>query len=100
MKSRDEILMDFDRAMEQVERLHNIAKDMRTVAEEEVGATLTKIQADWTGDNADAFLVKGKKHQDKINGDASKLDHVANKMQEIATIIKNAELAAISIAKR
>ena len=99
MKTEYEIYMDFRKAVNQANRLRAIANNMSSLANDSMGGILNSIRSSWSGENADAFVYKGQNIQNRINSTANDLHKVANAIITIATRTRDAELAAIAIAK-
>lgn len=98
MRSEAEIMMDFEKAKEQCARLRQIAGNMNNVADDELGGAVSKIRADWTGENSDAYTQKADKEKIKITKTAQDLLRVADTIEKMAARIMQAELEAIRIA--
>ncbi len=99
MKTEYEIYMDFRRAMDQANRLKTIANNMSNLANDSMMSSLNAIRSSWSGENAEAFLNKGQSIQNRIELTAGDLYKVANAIITIAERTRDAELAAIAIAK-
>ncbi|MDC7292480.1 MULTISPECIES: hypothetical protein [unclassified Butyrivibrio] len=98
MKTEAQIYMDFQKAKEQSSRLRQIASNLDNVADDEVQGAVTKIGADWTGENSDNYTGKAGNEKVKINTTAANVKKVADVIEAIAARIMQAELAAIRIA--
>ncbi len=99
MKTSYEIYMDFNKAIAQADRLISIAKNMNNLGNEGVGGSINTIEGCWEGENADAFIDKGRKIQNKIYLTAEDIRKVADAIIKIAETTRDAELAAIALAE-
>lgn len=99
MKTQYEIYMDFQKAMELVNRLRSMANKINSLADENFQGSLTRVKANWTGENAEAFLAKGGIVKNKVSATAQDILKTADAIAKIAERTKEAELAAITIAQ-
>ena len=93
----EEIFINFQRAEEQVAKLRAIATKVESLGQDDMGGAIAKLKTDWTGENAEAFLLKAFKLQKKVNVTASQIRQIADTMEAMAKRIRDAELKAISI---
>ena len=100
MRTEYEVYMDFDRAMEQVGKLRQIAKDVDAIGNDDVGGTKKSIQKDWTGDNSVAYIEKVEIVEGKIIDTGKDIIRIADAVETIAINTRDAELEAIAIARR
>ena len=99
MKSEYQINMDFQKAEAQVSELRSLANQMRDIANEELNRTLNNINANWDGENSEAFLAKGRMLKSRISNTATDIDRIADSIHAIAENTKRAELEAVRIAR-
>ena len=98
MKTAWQIQMDFKKAMAAAAKLRGIANSMDNNAGA-LGSTLGSIDSSWDGENSEAYLAKGRKVQNNISTTAAGIRRVAEAIEEIAIRMRDAEMAAITIAK-
>lgn len=100
MKTTQEVYMDFRTAQEVVRELRTIARDTRHVSNSDLQRTLSQVRNSWQGENADAFLAKGKTLQNKIELTAQTIEDIAKTIEQIARNTYNSEMEAIRQAKK
>lgn len=93
-RSYHAIQMDFAKAKRQARELNDVADDLKKLSKAKMEDTLELISANWTGDNSDKYVSKGKILQSNICNTASALDDVAQAIRDIAKVIYDAEMEA------
>ena len=99
MKTMYEIFMDFDNAMDQVEKLRNISKSVDTIGNDGVGGSIRTIKGCWTGENSDDYIEKSQIVEGKVKKTGSDIAIVADRIESIAIRTRDAELRALAIAE-
>ena len=93
-----EIMINFAKAERQVARLRAIANKVESLSQDDMRGAITRLKNDWSGENADAFVLKAVKLQRNVHVTAAQIRSVADTMEAMAKRIRDAELKAISIA--
>ena len=99
MKSEYEIYMDFYSAMDQVAKLRTISSDVESIGTDDIGGSITSIQASWTGENSESYIAKSEMVKEKVITTGGDIGKVADTIQAIAERIRDAELEALRIAE-
>lgn len=94
MKSENEIYLDYQRAQDVVGELRGMARDTRTIQEQDFHTALGAVRASWSGDNADEFLRRASKLDGEIGGLADSLERIAQAIEEMSQNLYDAETAA------
>lgn len=97
--TESEIRFNYDKAMGQAEELRDIASSIQTISEDNMEESFGKVQRNWTGENSDNYVKKGRTVQHKVTGSADAVAAAATAIETMAKNIYNAEMAAIQIAK-
>lgn len=100
MATRASIEFDFQKAMNEANRIDAIANNLSNVSQRRFGGTLQNISANWKGENAGIYLNKGGRLQERMNGTAAELHSIASDIRRIARRIYLAEKAALAIAQQ
>lgn len=100
MKSRHEIEVDFQQAMAQASRLREISNEMSRLAKNDFEGNLQSIASNWKGQNATAYLNKGKILENRISNTAGNIGAVATVIENTARRIREAEIRAYEEAKK
>ncbi len=96
-KTRQEIEMDFSRAISQAQELENIADDLSRAANRGVGAALLVLKNNWTGSTGESIELAGSRMNADIYRTADDLIRIAKNIRTTADIVYRAEKAALSI---
>lgn len=96
-KSRQEIEMDFTRAIDQAQELEHLALDLSRIANNGVGAAVLVLKNNWRGDAGESMEVSGKKTTADIYRTADDLMRVAKNIRATADIVYNAEKKAVDL---
>lgn len=99
MASRAQIEMDFRRAMAQADHVDQLAERLSSVSNKQFGGTLQNLSSGWKGDNANLYMQKGAKLQNKMNVSARDLHNTASDIRRAAKRLYAAEMAALAIAQ-
>ncbi len=97
-KTKQEIEMDFTRAMNQAQELEILAHDLSRIANNGVESALLVLKNSWRGDAGGSMEVAGKGTVSEIYRTADDLLKVANNIRRTADIVYNAELAATGLS--
>lgn len=97
--TESEIRFNYDKAMGQAEELRNIASSIKTISEDNMEESFGKVQKNWTGENSESYVKKGRTVQNKVTGSANSVAAAATALETMARNIYNAEMAAIQIAQ-
>lgn len=100
MSSRTEIKFDLKNALEQAERLDDIAGRLDYLSGTAIENSIQSLASSWKGNNASAYLSK----EDKLKGDikitACNVRSIADDIRRIARRVYDAEMEAWRIANR
>ncbi len=94
------IRMNYQKAMQQAQRLEEIANDMQSLSSNDFGGTLQDIAASWKGENASEYLRKGGMLQGDMEETSRTLSDIAIEIRRKAKAIRDAEMAALQIATK
>lgn len=97
MKSKQEIEMNFSRALSQAEELENLSKELSQMATEHVKGAIKMLMFNWQGDNSKLFVEKGEVLTNEMLETADDLIKVAKNITTTANIVYNAESAAFQL---
>ena len=93
-----EIYFNYNRAMEQANRLDDISRQLDKQSDDKMEEILNNVRSAWESDNSAKYLRKGQKVQEDIKTTADNLRRIADTIRKIAKQIRDAELAAWRIA--
>lgn len=93
-----EIYFNYNRAMEQANRLDDISRQLDKQSDDKMEEILNNVRSAWESDNSAQYLRKGQKVQGDIKTTADNLRRIADTIRKIAKQIRDAELAAWRIA--
>jgi len=95
MKSKQEIEMDFERAISQAQELEQLSHNIRSLASENMSKTLRALSVNWAGENSERYY----RHIDDVISEMFKVSDelklVALNIRDIAQIVYKAEKAAL-----
>lgn len=94
------IEMDFRQAKRQAERLENLASQLENLAEKQFGESMQNLAMNWRGENASAYLQKGRRLEDNMKRTASELRKTAHQIRTVAKKIYEAEMLAKQLAEK
>lgn len=98
-KSQHEIDIDYERAIEQAERLEEVARNMYDISNKKLEESLQTISNNWKGESAGKFGKKGIVLQGNIRNSSREIEDIANEIRRIAKAMKRADEAAMRIAE-
>lgn len=93
-RSLSAIRMDFRKAKWQADELDDVAEAVKKLADQRLEEALGQIATNWTGDNSNKYVAKGKTLQGNITATAQSLEETARAIREIAEVIYEAEMDA------
>lgn len=99
MKSLTVIRMDFNKAIQQASELEDVAKRLRTLANNDLAGSLQSLSAAWKGEAANAYQNKGVQLKNKVLTSAKNLETIAATIRKVAKCTYDAELRAYYLAK-
>ena len=94
------IRMNYQKAISQANRLEDLARQLRNLAQHNLDGTLTNINRAWSGEAANVFLSKGVKAKDDMIRTANSIDNTARAIRRAAEVVRAADLRAMEIARR
>lgn len=97
MKTKSQIEMDFERAVNQAMELEEISKELSQLASAHVAGAMEMLSFNWKGDNADKFMKNGKLLTGEMLDTADDLIKVAKNIRLTAGIVYNAEKSAMQL---
>lgn len=101
MATRESIRADLNAAYAQANQLENAARRLDSAAGDAgLNGSLSMVQANWTGNNANNYLNKGHELKRKMNTSASRLNQIAGTIRTVAKNIYDAELRNIELAEQ
>lgn len=93
-----EIYFNYNRAMEQANRLDDIGRQLDKQSDNKMEEILNNVRSAWESDNSAQYVKKGQKVQNDIKTTADNLHRIAETIRKIANQIREAELEAWRIA--
>ncbi len=93
------IEVNYTKALQQAQKLEEVARKIETLTEEQCQACFHELSSNWKGDNADAFLKKGKRWNNDLKKSAKNLKDTGAAIREIAQRAYEAEKRAYEIAQ-
>lgn len=100
MKTKHSIRMDFNKANRQRDKLRETARDIERYAGEEMENCLSRISQSWQGDNANAYIAKGRAVAANLRAIARDLRKTADTIDMIAANTYQAEKRALELAEQ
>lgn len=98
-KSRVTIQLNYDAAKKQAQKLDEIADTLTNVADQQLNGCFSQLQSQWKGENANAYVNKGKVVQGDIRTTASNVKNAAESIRKIAKRTYDAEMHAVRLAE-
>ena len=99
MATRATIEFNFRTALNQANKIDEIADNLSRLSGTDFGNVLQNLSAGWKGENASMYLSKGSILQGKMNTTSGSLHAVASDIRAIAKRLYDAEMAALAIAE-
>jgi len=100
MKDELTIYMDFKMTSAQSAELAAIAEGLKAIKNNDFWDAISLTEMYWSGENARAFIDKMKLAFLRLEGNISKVDAAAQTVSDIAEQTKDAELAALQLARQ
>lgn len=97
MKTRNEIEMDFSRAVSQSQELETMSKELEEIATERLSDVLRLLSRSWDGDNYELFSDEVSNLVDEVLRTADDLNKVSKNIMSTANIVYTAEKAALQL---
>lgn len=97
MKSKNEIEMNFEKAVSQAIELETLSKELSKLASIHLSGALEMLGNSWHGENSEKFLRNGKLASGEVLDTADDLIKVAKNIRMTAGIIYNAEKTAAQV---
>ena len=98
--NKNEIYLNYRRAMQQADRLDEAASNIEKLVSERMTNVTGTLKSAWQSDSSPQYYSKIELVQGNILSDAGKLKKVAQSIRETAEIIRRAELRALEIANK
>lgn len=92
------IEFNYAKAMRQAGNLEESANRLKQLAQASMSDTLQQLNANWTGENATAYIQKGRTLQQQISETAAELTRIAENIRTVARRMRDAEQRARDIA--
>ncbi len=95
MRSEADIYKDYDKALEQANRLRRVATSVTAIGNEELANILNDVSLCWSGENADSYIAKGEATKTRIITVGDEIEKFANMIEVNAERSRDAELSAL-----
>ncbi len=92
------IRMNYNKAVQQANRLDDLARQLMNLANHNLDGTLSNINRAWDGESANLFLQKGLKAKDDMIKTARSIQNTANAIRKAAEIVRQSDMRAREIA--
>lgn len=99
MRSRSEIIMDYNRVMGLADQLDSLAGKLKQEMDGTVRGTLDSLRAAWQGENFELFMSKSYNFISNAASSADSLQSFAYSIRSNAQRVYNAEMEALRIAE-
>ena len=96
-KTRQEIEMEFTRAIDQATELERLAVDLSRIANRGVEPSLLVIRSSWEGGASESISYEGKKAMTDLYRTADNLLRVSRNIRATADIVYRAEKSAMKL---
>ena len=100
MKTEAMIYLDYQKTMREADQLKAIASRLKTLSSSDLENCLGQVSSHWEGDNARAYVTKGRTVSEKITKTAAQLDRAADTIRIMAKNTYDAEMRALQIARQ
>ena len=97
--SEQSIRLNYQRAIVQADKLTEIGRSIKYMADRDYEDAINGISSAWKGENANTYISKARALQGKIKATGQSLINTADEMRRKAQIIRDAELDALRIAQ-
>ena len=99
MRSRSEIIMDYNRVMGLADQLDSLAGKLKQEMDGTVRGTLDSLRAAWQGENSELFMSKSYNFISNAASSADSLQSFAYSIRSNAQRVYNAEMEVLRIAE-
>lgn len=99
MRSRSEIIMDYNRVMGLADQLDSLAGKLKQEVDGTVRGTLDSLRAAWQGENSELFMSRSYDFISNAASSADSLQSFAYSILSNAQRVYNAEMEALRIAE-
>ncbi len=96
-KTKQEIEIDFTRAIEQAQEIEILAENLSRVANNGVESALLTLKNNWIGDTGGSIELAGKRTVSDIYSTADDLMRIARNIRSTADIVYKAEKKASNL---
>jgi hypothetical protein len=96
-KSKQEIEIDFMRAIDQAQELEHLANDLSRIANSGVESAILVLKNNWRGDTGESIELAGRRTIGEIYGTADDLMRIARNIRSTADIVYKAEKKAADL---
>ena len=96
-KTRQEIEMDFTRALDQAQELERLAVNLSKIANSGVEPSLLVLKNSWRGSASQSMNLEGNRAMNDMFRIADDLLQVAKNIRTTADIVYNAEMKAMKL---
>ena len=93
-KTKEEIEIEFSRAIDQALELEHLADDLSRMANNQMGSALLVLKNSWRGDTGGSMELAGRRTTAEIYRTADDLIRVAKNIRSTADIVYRAEKTA------
>lgn len=98
MSSLAEIYFNYNKAIQQAEKLENVARKLSKAADGNMENILGDVNRAWKSDSSPQYIKKGQKVQGDLRTTKGNLNNIAAAIRKIAKRVLEAELEAWRIA--
>lgn len=99
MRSRSEIIMDYNRVMGLADQLDSLAGKLKQEVDGTVRGTFDSLRAAWQGENSELFMSRSYDFISNAASSADSLQSFAYSIRSNAQRVYNAEMEALRIAE-
>ena len=98
MKTKEEIEIEFSKAMTQAQDLEDVATAMLILANDLNVKEMARLEKSWKGNNGDALTMRWRKLIKDMMDTAQNIEQIAKSIRTTADLIYKAEKAAVMMA--
>lgn len=99
MRSRSEIIMDYNRVMGLADQLDSLVGKLKQEMDGTVRGTLDSLRSAWQGENSELFMSRSYDFISNAASSADSLQSFAYSIRSNAQRVYNAEMEALRIAE-
>lgn len=93
--TEQEIEFNYKKAMGQASELKEIASSLKKLGESQLDSCMNSVAKNWTGDNSDSYVKKGRKLEKKMVTSSDNIKQTAETIETMAKNIYEAEMKAL-----